>query len=172
MQNHPGSESKKPIEVSLAILYPDNIKLSLKIPIFLMQLRDDLPNILYPGHWGLFGGHLDPGEKADVCIHRELTEEIGRDISDLKLLKVVEKKNDNIDPRRNVIVHLFRGVLDVPMSDLILGEGMDLKLVSPEELRKGEAWSETISETRPMGDFHRRTLLDFWGDLKSSKLKL
>ena len=27
---------------------------------WLLQLRDDIDSIIYPGHWGLFGGHLDP----------------------------------------------------------------------------------------------------------------
>ena len=29
---------------------------------YIMQLRDDLPDIWYPGHWGLFGGGIDEGE--------------------------------------------------------------------------------------------------------------
>nr|WP_228383162.1 hypothetical protein [Synechococcus elongatus] len=29
---------------------------------YLLQLRDDLDWILYPGQWGLFGGHIEPGE--------------------------------------------------------------------------------------------------------------
>ena len=161
------SNVESPVEVSLAILYPEYIELNSETPLFLMQLRDDIPSILYPGHWGLFGGHLDPGETAEVCVHRELKEEIGRDIPNLKSFKTVQKKSDDVDPRKNVIVHLFCGVLDVPISDLVLGEGMDLKLVSPEELKQGKAGSETIHETRPMGDFHCRTLLNFWDALTS-----
>jgi hypothetical protein len=26
---------------------------------FLIQLRDDIPTIVYPGYWALFGGHLE-----------------------------------------------------------------------------------------------------------------
>jgi 8-oxo-dGTP diphosphatase len=43
---------------------------------WLLQLRDDIDSIIYPGHWGLFGGHLDPGETASEAVHRELQEEI------------------------------------------------------------------------------------------------
>ena len=43
---------------------------------WLLQLRDDIDSIIYPGHWGLFGGHLDPGETASDAVHRELKEEI------------------------------------------------------------------------------------------------
>jgi len=43
---------------------------------YLMQLRDDKPDILLPGHWSLFGGTVDPGEDADAAIVRELIEEL------------------------------------------------------------------------------------------------
>ncbi len=57
------------VRVAIAILYQDDK--------FLMQLRDDIPNIVYPGHWGLFGGHLESGETPDSAVKRELLEEIG-----------------------------------------------------------------------------------------------
>ena len=44
------------IHVAIAILYQDNK--------FLMQLRDNIPTIAYPGYWGLFGGHLEAGETS------------------------------------------------------------------------------------------------------------
>ena len=127
-----------------------------------MQLRDDLPNIPCPGQWGLFGGHLDPGETADACIHRELVEEIGHDIPQLDLYRVVEETR--------VIRHMYHGVLTVPVEELVLGEGMDLKLVSLAELDAGKAWSGAIAETRPMGEFHRGILLEFWQALSQGRL--
>src|SRR3546814_18730092 len=41
-----------------------------------MQLRDDFAGIRFPGAWGLFGGHLDPGESPEEAIARELLEEL------------------------------------------------------------------------------------------------
>ena len=43
---------------------------------FLFQLRDDIPDIIMPGRWGLFGGHVDPGEDFEPAIRRELAEEL------------------------------------------------------------------------------------------------
>lgn len=43
---------------------------------YLLQRRDALPHIFFPGHWGLFGGALEPGETAVQALQRELMEEI------------------------------------------------------------------------------------------------
>lgn len=44
---------------------------------YLLQRRDDKPEIFYPGHWGLFGGALDPDETPVAALCRELAEELG-----------------------------------------------------------------------------------------------
>lgn len=43
---------------------------------YVMQLRDNIPNIFYPGHWGCFGGAVDPGERPLQALKRELFEEL------------------------------------------------------------------------------------------------
>ena len=35
------------------------------------------PDQSYPGYWGLPGGKIEPGEKPQVALHRELHEEVG-----------------------------------------------------------------------------------------------
>ena len=43
---------------------------------YLMQLRDDIPRIFYPGHWGCFGGAVGHDEIALDALQRELAEEL------------------------------------------------------------------------------------------------
>jgi len=51
---------------------------------YLMQLRDDKPGVFYPGHWGLFGGGLEPDEDPETGLRRELSEELALDAPDLR----------------------------------------------------------------------------------------
>lgn len=43
---------------------------------YLMQLRDDRPDIWYPNRWGLFGGAVEKGEDPLTALRRELYEEL------------------------------------------------------------------------------------------------
>lgn len=43
---------------------------------YLMQLREDLPHVAYPGHWGLFGGMIENEETPEESMRRELLEEL------------------------------------------------------------------------------------------------
>lgn len=43
---------------------------------YVMQLRDAIPNIFYPDHWGCFGGAVDAKETPLAALQRELKEEL------------------------------------------------------------------------------------------------
>lgn len=43
---------------------------------YILQLRDPLPQIWFPDHWGLFGGAIDGDETAVAALVRELKEEL------------------------------------------------------------------------------------------------
>jgi 8-oxo-dGTP pyrophosphatase MutT (NUDIX family) len=53
---------------------------------YLLQLRDLKPGIFYPGHWGLFGGAIDGDETPEAALRRELQEEIGLAVGELRPL--------------------------------------------------------------------------------------
>jgi 8-oxo-dGTP pyrophosphatase MutT (NUDIX family) len=137
-------------EVAIAILHQNNT--------FLMQLRDDIPGIAFPGHWGFFGGHLDPGETPAEAVRRELLEEIG--YAPLKLDFFCRAESDQS------IRHVFYGPLTVAVDTLDLKEGWDLGLVTVEDIRQGHRYSAKANQVRPMGEPHQQLLLSFLEHLR------
>jgi 8-oxo-dGTP diphosphatase len=133
------------VEVAIAILYHEGM--------FLMQLRDDIPGIFYPGHWALFGGHIEPGESSDIAVKRELLEEIGYTPPGLTLFR------DYADEK--AVRHVYCGALGVGLDQLVLGEGADMALLTPDQIRQGTHYSLQIQQTRPLGSPHQKILLDF-----------
>ena len=133
------------VEVAIAIIHQNGK--------FLMQLRDDLPNILFPGHWGFFGGHLEPGEDADTGVRRELYEEIGYVPNTITLFESIE------DDR--VIRHFYQTELTVPVEDLELNEGQDIGLCTVADIQRGYKYSLKLGEDRPLGLPHQKALLSF-----------
>ena len=137
--------SNQVVEVAIAILYRDDK--------FLFQLRDDIPNIVYPGHWGLFVGHLDPGETPDIAVARELLEEIGY------TLPSISKFGCYNDVK--VIRHVYHAPLTVELERLVLFEGWDMDLLTPAQIRQGSRYSAKADRVLPLVPAAQRILLDF-----------
>ncbi len=137
--------SNQVVEVAIAILYRDDK--------FLFQLRDDIPNIVYSGHWGLFGGHLDPGETPDIAVARELLEEIGY------TLPSISKFGCYNDVK--VIRHVYHSPLTVELDRLVLSEGWDMDLLTPEQIRQGSRYCAKADRVLPLVPAAQRILLDF-----------
>ncbi len=68
---------KNPKDASAAIFFYKN-----KV---LLQKRDQLENIFYPGYWGLFGGSKNKHENYRTTIIREIEEEIDYKIDKMNL---------------------------------------------------------------------------------------
>ncbi|WP_088891500.1 NUDIX hydrolase [Leptolyngbya ohadii] len=141
--------------VAVAILWEESSsQAETASPRFLMQLRDDKPQILYPGVWAFFGGHLEPGESPEEAMWRELQEEIAYQPPHIQHFHSYPD-----DPR--VIRHIFSVPLTVPLINLELNEGIDLRLLTIEEIRRGDCYSDRIGQTRALAQPHRQILLDF-----------
>ncbi|WP_414527640.1 NUDIX hydrolase [Nodularia chucula] len=135
----------QPVHVAIAILYQEDK--------FLMQLRDNIPGILYPGYWGLFGGHLETGETPEIAVHREVQEEIGYTLTEF--FQFACYADDT------VVRHVFHAPLLVELNQLNLNEGWDMGLLTSEDIRQGKCYSPIANEIRPLGAIHQTIILDF-----------
>ena len=134
-----------PKQVAIAILY--------QADRYLLQLRDPLPTIVYPGEWGLFGGHLETDETPEEAVWREIQEEIS--YRPPALTPFTRQEDES------VVRHVFEGELTVPLTALNLQEGWDFGLLTLDEIQKGEAYSPIAQKVCPVGSVHRQLLLDF-----------
>jgi len=132
--------------VAIAILYQDDK--------FLMQLRDNIPTIIFPGYWAFFGGHIEPGETPEVAVQREVLEEIG-----YILPPTFSKFGDYTDEK--IFRHVFSAPLTVDLNKLVLNEGWDMGLLGIEDIKKGEFYSDAAGEVRSLTPVHKKILLDF-----------
>jgi 8-oxo-dGTP pyrophosphatase MutT (NUDIX family) len=133
-------------QAAIAILYQNDQ--------FLLQLRDDNPNIRFPGQWAFFGGHLESGESPDVAMQRELLEEIG--YAPPALTHFQSYKTDS-----QIIRHVYYAPLTVGIESLELNEGIDLGLSTIEEVQQGHRYSVRLGQMRSLAQPHRQILLDF-----------
>lgn len=92
---------------------------------YLLQLRDDFKGLPMAGHWGCFGGALEPGETPEGAMRRELVEELAWDAREMYPLAVAAFAVWPGTPvlRKHFFVIPFRAD-EVPK--MVLGEGADL----------------------------------------------
>ena len=88
----------------------------------LLCLRDDKPDIPYPGCWDLLGGHCEPDETPSECIIREIREEIGYDLKGPVLFATF-----NLDDR---VEWMFWELAEIDIEAINLTEGERLEWFS------------------------------------------
>lgn len=103
---------------------------------YLLQLRDDKPGIFFPGHWGCFGGAVDPHETAEQAMVRELFEELGLAVMATTLRQF---SHFTFDLGFCGVGTIYRTVYEMTLDDtqiatLRLGEGSALGLFSADEV--------------------------------------
>ena len=87
---------------------------------YLLQLRDFKSSIIYPGHWGAFGGAMEEGESPETAICRELIEEIGYKLEVFNFFRQSYKDKYKLN------VHIFYSNMSISTSELYLMEGADM----------------------------------------------
>jgi len=101
---------------------------------YVMQLRDAIPNIFYPDHWGCFGGAVIAGEDPLRALQRELREELEFDLG-----HALEFTRFDFDFSRLGQKKLFRIYYEIPItlkafSRLVLHEGAEVRAFTGTEI--------------------------------------
>jgi 8-oxo-dGTP pyrophosphatase MutT (NUDIX family) len=94
---------------------------------YLLQRRDDIPGIWFPGHWGFFGGAIESGEAPVAATLRELAEEIGIALAPSRLATFLRMDFDleGVGRRER---HFFTATLAADeLPRLVLGEGAEMR---------------------------------------------
>ncbi|MAI05666.1 MAG: hypothetical protein CBC47_00610 [Alphaproteobacteria bacterium TMED87] len=121
-------------------LRPDNaVAAIIKNPSndYLLQLRDLINGIFYPGHWGLFGGGL---EKKDIdpkdCVIRELKEELNISFNREQIVEFTNFTFDFSFSNRGILSRTYFEIEinQDQMENIILGEGSDYGFFEIEEI--------------------------------------
>ncbi|MCC6169670.1 MAG: NUDIX domain-containing protein [Caldilineaceae bacterium] len=85
---------------------------------FLLQLRDAAAPT-YPSCWGLFGGHVEPGESPQYALWRELREELAFTPAMAQTCRLVQRNAR----RGGGMQYIFYIRTQATLGDLVLGEG-------------------------------------------------
>lgn len=110
-----------------------------------MQLRDFKTEIMAPGHWGFFGGGVEPGESTLQAAYRELSEELN--LHEVILQKLSREKE--VVDLPGIFSSAFT-FYTAKKRQLTLLEGVDLKFASPYEILSGSIYSEKFGKSFPV----------------------
>jgi 8-oxo-dGTP pyrophosphatase MutT (NUDIX family) len=103
---------------------------------YLMQLRDDKPTILLPGHWALFGGTVDAGETAAAAMRRELIEELEFAAADITAFSEMIVELPFAAPRFDRMSFFAVPITERQEQAMVQHEGAGRRLFKPETLAR------------------------------------
>jgi 8-oxo-dGTP diphosphatase len=90
----------------------------------LLQQRDTIKGILYPGLVGLFGGHREGNETFLECIRREVHEEIGQLLASERFARIVRYASEH--PDGSTLLGEYFVARDICFDALAVTEGSPL----------------------------------------------
>jgi 8-oxo-dGTP diphosphatase len=89
----------------------------------LLQQRDNVPGILYPGKVGLFGGHREGNETFLECVARELHEELSYFIPTERFEHLLSYEGPDFEQPGRTLHGEFFVVRDIPINQVAVTEG-------------------------------------------------
>ena len=101
---------------------------------YVLQLRDENPNISEPGMWSLFGGEIEPLESAEEAIIRETQEELCITLQDYQPLCNFE--HFDMVTKQNIYFHIFESDISGLWDKCRLLEGQAVKYYCFDELEE------------------------------------
>lgn len=116
---------------------------------FILQLRDNKPDIAQPGMISFFGGGVEDGEEPQDAIVREIEEELSiqLDKNDFSFLDSVIRTSSRSGNKHRAHLFVARGI---KKEDLVLGEGEAIVFVKCDEslasLRLTDATREVLEK--------------------------
>jgi len=97
----------------------------------LLYLRDDKPDIPFPDHWDLIGGHVEEGETPEEALVREVKEELDIDLKEYTFYKrYVCLTGDAYENTK----YIYTGRINLPIEEVTLLEGVRPQYFSRAEI--------------------------------------
>jgi len=93
----------------------------------LMQHRDCIAGIVYPGFWGCFGGAMDRDEEPIEALRRELFEELKLNIHDADYFTAVDYDFEFCGKGRTKRLYYVVHITKEMLATLELGEGDEMR---------------------------------------------
>lgn len=104
---------------------------------YLMQLRDALPQIFYPDHWGCFGGAVDAGERPLAALRRELREELELELGEAREFTRFDFDFSELGHGSVYRIYYEARLPEEAVSGLVLHEGAQMRAFEAGELLAG-----------------------------------
>jgi len=123
----------------------------------LLQLRDDIPTISHPNHWGLFGGGVEPSESPLAAAIREIGEELSIELAEQDVVNQGAFQYES-----GKVHHLFSYTLRDELETAQLSEGQRFESFAWKDMCDGMIGERAVIPS------HYRMLETFWQTCSST----